>query len=165
MKSLAIPFLGVLTFSYRLIFSIFDLIWSHYINGTIRIRVHAEYVSEANERCEHSYLWEYCLHVKLCVTQMNYCSIAVVLVPLSNSFVTPWTVACQAPLTMGFSRQEYWSGLSFPSPGDLPNPGIGPMSLELQADSIPLSHLGSPPKYNNPKNLRMYLLRNSFTWR
>ena len=43
---------------------------------------------------------------------------------VSDSFATPWTVACQAPLSMGFSRQEYWSGLPFPSPGDLPNPGI-----------------------------------------
>ena len=44
-------------------------------------------------------------------------------------FATPWTVAYQAPLSMGFSRQEYWSGLPFPSPGDLPDPGIEPMSL------------------------------------
>ena len=42
---------------------------------------------------------------------------------------TPWTVACQAPLSMGFARQEYWSGLPFPSPGDLPDPGIEPVSL------------------------------------
>ena len=42
---------------------------------------------------------------------------------------TPWTVALQAPLYMGFSRQEYWSGLPFPTPGDLPDPGIKPMSL------------------------------------
>jgi len=50
------------------------------------------------------------------------------------------TVACQAPLSMGFSRQEYWSGLSFSSPGDLPNPGIkpvSPMSPALQMDSLP----------------------------
>ena len=46
-------------------------------------------------------------------------------------FATPWTVAYQAPLSMGFSRQEYWSGLPFPSPGDLPNPGIEPGSLAL----------------------------------
>ena len=44
-------------------------------------------------------------------------------------FMTLWTVACQAPLSMGFSRQEYWSGLPFPSPGDLPNPGIELTSL------------------------------------
>ena len=46
-------------------------------------------------------------------------------------FVTPWTVAYQAPLSMGFSRQEYWSGLSFPSPGGLPDPGIEPTSSAL----------------------------------
>ena len=44
-------------------------------------------------------------------------------------FATPWTVACQASLSMGFSRQEYWSGLPLPPPGDLPNPGIKPVSL------------------------------------
>ena len=52
-------------------------------------------------------------------------------------FVTPWTVACQAPPSMGFSRQEYWNGLPFPSPGDLPDPGIKPESPALQADSLP----------------------------
>ena len=54
-------------------------------------------------------------------------------------FVTPWTVACQTPLSMGFSRQEYWNGLSFPSPGDLPNPGIepaSPVAHALQKDSL-----------------------------
>ena len=50
---------------------------------------------------------------------------------MSDSFVTSWTVACQAPLSMGFSRQEYWSGWSFPSPGDLPDPGIEPKSPAL----------------------------------
>ena len=45
---------------------------------------------------------------------------------MSDSFATPWTVACQAPLSMGFSRQEYWSGLPFPSPGALPDPGTEP---------------------------------------
>ena len=51
--------------------------------------------------------------------------------------VTPQTAACQTPLSMGFSRQEYWSGLPFPSPKDLPNPGIEPRSPALQADSLP----------------------------
>ena len=50
--------------------------------------------------------------------------------------VTPWTVAHQAPPSMGFSRQEHWSGLPFPSPGDLPNPGIKPRSPALQADTL-----------------------------
>ena len=54
---------------------------------------------------------------------------------MSDSFATPWTVAHQAPLHMGFSRQEYWSGLPFPSPGDLPDPGIEPRSPALQADA------------------------------
>ena len=62
---------------------------------------------------------------------------------MSDSFVTPWIVAHQAPLSMEFSRQEYWSGLPFPSPGNLSNPGIEPNSTDsptLQADSLPLSH-------------------------
>ena len=52
------------------------------------------------------------------------------------TLATPWTVACQAPLSMGFSWQECWSGLPFPSPGDLPDPEIEPMSPTLQADSL-----------------------------
>ena len=55
---------------------------------------------------------------------------------LVHLFVTPWTVALQAPPSIGFSRQEYWSGLPFPSPGDLPNPGIEPRSPALQADAL-----------------------------
>ena len=57
--------------------------------------------------------------------------------------VTSWAVACQTPLTMGFSRQEYWSGLPFHSPGDFPNSGTEPGSPALQAVSL-LSHQGSP---------------------
>ena len=59
-------------------------------------------------------------------------------------FETAQALACQAPLSMEFSRQEYWSGLPFPPSGDLPNPGIKPMSPGSQADSLPPSHLGSP---------------------
>ena len=51
-------------------------------------------------------------------------------------FVTPWTVACQAPPSMGFSRQEYWIGVLFPSPRDLPDPGIEPGSPALQTESL-----------------------------
>jgi len=51
-------------------------------------------------------------------------------------FVTPWTVVYQASLSMGFSRQEYWSGLPFPSPGDLPDPGMEPGSPVLEADVL-----------------------------
>ena len=63
---------------------------------------------------------------------------------VSDSFVTPWTVDCQAPLTMGFPRQKYWSGLPYPSSGDLPDPGIKPISPASQEDSLLLSHQGSP---------------------
>ena len=51
------------------------------------------------------------------------------------TFAIPWTTDCQAPLSMGFPRQEYWNGLPFPSPGDLPNPGMEPCSLALQVVS------------------------------
>ena len=50
--------------------------------------------------------------------------------------MTPWTAAFQAPLSMGFPRQDCWSGLPFPSPGDLPNPGIEPGSIAFQEDSL-----------------------------
>ena len=56
-------------------------------------------------------------------------------------FATPWTIAYQAPQSMEFSRQEYWSGLPFPSPGDLPDPGIEPGSPTLWADAL----LSEPP--------------------
>ena len=58
-------------------------------------------------------------------------------------FATPWTVACQAPPSVGFPRQEYQSGLLFPSPEDLPNPGMEPAYPALQVDFLPLSHEGS----------------------
>ena len=60
------------------------------------------------------------------------------------TLATPWTVACQAPLSMRFSRQEYWSGLPFPSPGGLPDPGIEPRSPALQQILSQLSYNGSP---------------------
>ena len=63
---------------------------------------------------------------------------------MSDSFGISWAITCQAPLSLGFPRQEYWSGLPFPFPGDLPNPGIEPTSPAWQTGSLPLSHLGSP---------------------
>ena len=59
-------------------------------------------------------------------------------------FATPWPVGYQAPLYMGFSRQEYWSGLPLPSPGDLPDPGIKPVSPALQTDALPSEPAGKP---------------------
>ena len=85
-------------------------------------------------------------------------SIACVLrcVPL---FVTVWTVANHAHLSMGFSRQEYWSGLSFPSPGYLPNPGIKPefsASPALKTDSLLLEPSGKPPDLTYPSYYTLY---------
>ena len=71
-----------------------------------------------------------CVHAQSCPTLCN-----------------PWALAHQAPLSMEFFRQKYWSGLPFPSPGDLPDPGIKPTyhaSPDWQADSSPLCHLGGP---------------------
>ena len=66
-------------------------------------------------------------------------------------FATPWTVPRQAPLSVGFCRQDYWSGLPFPSPGDLRHPGIeleSPVSPALQADSLPAETSGKPRLQN-----------------
>ena len=64
-------------------------------------------------------------------------------------FATPWTIAHQAPLGVGFSKQEYWSELPCLHPRDLPNPGIKPMSLMSPVGSLPLGHLGSPLTYTH----------------
>ena len=63
---------------------------------------------------------------------------------VSDTFVTPWTVAHQAPLSTGFPRQEYWSGLPFPPPGDLPDPGIEPTSPILSAEFLSNEPPGKP---------------------
>ena len=77
------------------------------------------------------------LYIKMRALEPKYSSSSVVKVSQSClTLATPWTVAHQAPLSMGFSRQEYWTGLPFLSPGDLPDPGIEPMSPALQADSF-----------------------------
>ena len=70
-------------------------------------------------------------------------------------FAMPWTLTCQAPLSMEFSRQEYWNGLPFPSPGDLPNPGIEPRFPALQADALPSEPPGKPKK-NIHDNIKLY---------
>ena len=71
---------------------------------------------------------------------------------MADSFASPWTVAHQAPLSMGFPRQEYWGGFPFPSPGDLPNPGIEPMSPALAGKFFITEPQGKP------KNSCIFLL-------
>ena len=86
-------------------------------------------------------VWQFLkkLYINLQCVSVNVKSISCV-----RLFVTPWTVARQAPLSMEFFRQEYWSGLPFPSPGDLPTPGIKPGSPALQADASPSEPPGKP---------------------
>ena len=81
-----------------------------------------------------------------CAQQDPICSANVKLLSCVRLFETPWTVAYQAPLSMGFSRQEYWSGLPFPSPGVLPDPGIETGSPALQADALLSESPGKPSK-------------------
>ena len=79
-------------------------------------------------------------------------------------FATPWTVARRALLSMGFPRQEYWSGLPFPPPGDIPVPGIkpaSPVSPALQADSLPLEPLGEPLFTDGGDYIIVYAWQNS----
>ena len=70
--------------------------------------------------------------------------VVVLVAKLYLTFETPWAVTRQAPLSMGFPRQEHWSGLPFPSQGDFPDPQIESLSPALQSDSLLLSHQGSP---------------------
>ena len=79
------------------------------------------------------------LHLECCV----YVHVGVSLSHV-QLFATPWSVARQAPLSLRFSRKENWSGLPFPYPGDLPNPGIKPRSPSLQVDSLPAEPTGQP---------------------
>ena len=105
----------------------------------------------------YMHIIRYKIHLKMCVyiysLNFNGCfaffTLTCVLSRFSRVqlFATPWTVALQAPLSMAFSRQEYWSGLPCPPPRDLPDPGMeasSPLAPALQADSLLLSHQGSP---------------------
>ena len=78
-------------------------------------------------------------------------------------FAVPWTVAYQAPPVMEFSRQEYWSGLPFLSPGDLPDPGIEPRFPPLQADALP-SELPGKPKLIQKRNVSIDTKKNLFSF-
>ena len=88
------------------------------------------------------------LHLILCIQRVWNTALHMTVKVKSLSrvqlFVTPWTVAHQAPPSMGFSRQEYWSGLPFPSPGNLPNSGIEPGSPAFQADALTSEPPGKP---------------------
>ena len=87
-----------------------------------------------------------CACVCMCVGAYNFWSCSFSCSVMSDS-VTPWTVAHQGPLTTGFSRQEYWSGLPFPSPGDPPDPGMEPASPALAGGFFTTERQGSPVIY------------------
>ena len=85
--------------------------------------------------------------VSLCLllwNNNNVCVHACLVAKSCLTLCTPWTVARHSPLVMGFPRQEYWSGLSLPPPGDLPDPGIKPSLLHCRKILYPLSHQGTP---------------------
>ena len=88
-----------------------------------------------------------------CIFLLHSCILESVSFSVSSDFWRPpWTVVCQASLSMEFSRQESWSGLSFPPPGDLPDPGIEPGSPALQGDSLPSEPAGSLRNQLNLEN-------------
>ena len=92
--------------------------------------------------CLFLFCWHLCLQIKnICVKDWLHAQL------LSHVWfsVTPWTVACQAALSMEFSREEYWSGLPFPSPRDLPDPGIKPGSPALTGGFFTTAPPGKPP--------------------
>ena len=83
---------------------------------------------------------------------VNYVCVCVC-APVVSDSVTPWTISCQAPLSMEFYRQECWSGLSFPPPGDLPNPGIKPVSPVLAGVFFTTEPPGKPSNLRNNSQL------------
>ena len=104
------------------------------------------------ESCELSFIWgktrtaAWMAASQIGLRDCSKVAVKVKLLSRVRLFATPWTVAYQASPSMGFSRQECWSGLPFPSPGDLPNPGIEPRSPALQADALPSEPPGKPQK-------------------
>ena len=105
---------------------------------------------DIQQRLIHSlslFFLPYCSPIPACLHQLKKKISCLVVSESAN----PWTVAQQASLSMGFSRKEYWSEWPFPSPGDLPNPGIKPVSPALQADSLPSEPPRKPPLGDWPK--------------
>ena len=110
----------------------------------LRVCRHTFYPCDDNEAPEKSIIWTFSFSKGLLLGVVSNTMLCPV-----RLFVTPWTVACQAPLTMGFIRQEYWNGLPCPPAGDLLDPGIEPVSpmrrpLHWQVGSLPLAPPGKP---------------------
>ena len=89
-----------------------------------RFQASTGYLGTYSQQIWGNYYVCVCVCVCVCGVHVHICMLSHV-----QLFVTPWTIVCQAPLSMGFPRQEYWKGLPFPPPGELPDPGIKPASL------------------------------------
>ena len=130
------PSLGPLqlTSSSSSVHPAFSPVWIHWASLPLGLPEHLDFWDEHPESWTHV---EYHPQPQSCSENYKWsCSV--------SDSVTPWTIAYQAPPSLGFSGQEYWSGLPFPSPGDLPDPGIEPGSPALWADALPSEPLGKP---------------------
>ena len=138
----------------------FIIFLAQLFNLELPVLTHSSCVPELRERAFKSFITEYDIPGRFFICsfyyaeELSFCSYCAACFYYERllwwwfksglTLANPWTVACQASLSIGFFRQEYWSGLPFPSPGDLPNPGIKPGSPALQADSSPTDYEGSP---------------------
>ena len=114
--------------------------WWAAVHGVAQTRTRLKRLSSSSRLCEKPHvLISMPVTWRFLISQWKCWSLSRV-----RLFATPWTVAHQALLSMGLSRQEYWSGLPFPSPGELPDPGIKPVSPELHTDSLPSEPSGKP---------------------
>ena len=101
----------------------------------------SQFISPPFPSNNHKFVFYICDSIPFVFLSICCCYLVAKLWPAL--FETPWTVGLQAPLSMEFPRQAYWSKLPFPSPGDPPDPGIEPTSPKLQVDSLPVRHLGN----------------------
>ena len=127
-------------------FSTLVIVWLGAATAQHHKRIGQHIIAPGKEQNSNFEVWfllnAYCFCT--IVSQTMISQIPCVCISCVQLFATPWTVAHQAPTSMGFSRQEYWSGLPFASPGDLPNPGIEPRSPALQADALTSGPPGKP---------------------
>ena len=127
-------------------FSTLVIVWLGAATAQHHKRIGQHIIAPGKEQNSNFEVWfllnAYCFCT--IVSQTMISQIPCVCISCVQLFATPWTVAHQAPTSMGFSRQEYWSGLPFASPGDLPNPGIEPRSPALQADALTSEPPGKP---------------------
>ena len=123
-----------------------SLNWTELIWATVFLHIHVPAFKPGTIRAKIFILTslKFCIKLQFSITFTQYVKVKVKSLSRVWLFATPWTVAYQASPSMGFSRQEYWSGLPFPSPGDLPHPGVKPRSPALEADALTSEPPGKP---------------------